>query len=553
MQVWFFYVSPAVTSVTNNEYDPHQRLSNKVHTIGSKTFSKTLGYTLTRPTSLTDKFGDTTIGITTYEYDAMSRIIKEKDGNGKVLKAYTYDEYGQLVTETNNILDKTFQYEYNDNGIGNIDRIITNGVATQFTYGNTDHPDRLTAYNGGTISYDALGRPIKYGAYTYAWNKDKLSSIQRGSLSQPSVLYEKCSFTYNGYGQRIRKNYVYDNNVASTSDYSYVYDTAYTYDHSGRLIRELITETMTYTGGGTRTKEFVYLYDESAIIGCVFTVNGTANTYYYQRNLLGDVIGIYDTNGNKVVGYAYDAFGNCTITSASNSELALTNPIRYRGYYYDRETKLYYLNSRYYNPQWCRFISPDDTAYLDPESVNGLNLYCYCNNDPVNYADPSGHKAEWLGWILGGLLIATSIAITVASLGSAAIVAVATTGAITGGIAGALNAASTGGNIGQGIITGALVGITGAFNPWAGGLMASGMSLINDRINNEAFSVDSVGKALISGVTAFIFASGSQQLSDLMLASGKDTLLIWTANGISNFIFASHNFATDTIIYHTLN
>ena len=148
---------------------------------------------------------------------------------------------------------------------------------------------------------------------------------------------------------------------------------------------------MTYTGGSTRTKELTYLYDESAIIGCVFTVNGTANTYYYQRNLLGDVVGIYDTNGNKVVGYAYDAWGNCTVTSSTNSELALTNPIRYRGYYYDRETKLYYLNARYYNPEWRRFISPDDTAYLDPESVNGLNLYCYCNNDPVNYCDPSGH------------------------------------------------------------------------------------------------------------------------------------------------------------------
>ena len=67
------------------------------------------------------------------------------------------------------------------------------------------------------------------------------------------------------------------------------------------------------------------------------------------------------------------------------------NPIRYRGYYYDRETGLYYLNARYYNPQWRRFISPDDTAYLNPETPNGLNLYAYCNNDPVNYADPSGN------------------------------------------------------------------------------------------------------------------------------------------------------------------
>ena len=65
--------------------------------------------------------------------------------------------------------------------------------------------------------------------------------------------------------------------------------------------------------------------------------------------------------------------------------LAKANPIRYRGYYYDQDTGLYYLNARYYSPQFCRFISPDDTAYLDPETVDGLNLYAYCCNNPVNY------------------------------------------------------------------------------------------------------------------------------------------------------------------------
>ena len=83
--------------------------------------------------------------------------------------------------------------------------------------------------------------------------------------------------------------------------------------------------------------------------------------------------------------YAYDAFGNCTIVSTTNSIIANENPFRYRGYYYDTETGFYYLNARYYNPQWRRFISPDDTAYLDPKMPNGLNLYCYCKNDPVNY------------------------------------------------------------------------------------------------------------------------------------------------------------------------
>ena len=113
-------------------------------------------------------------------------------------------------------------------------------------------------------------------------------------------------------------------------------------------------------------------------------VGSTDNTYYFQRNLQGDVVAIYDTNGTLKAKYLYDASGNCTISSETTSyDVANANPIRYRGYYYDDDTGLYYCNARYYSPKWRRFISPDDTAYLSPESVNGLNLYCYCNNDPI--------------------------------------------------------------------------------------------------------------------------------------------------------------------------
>ena len=130
--------------------------------------------------------------------------------------------------------------------------------------------------------------------------------------------------------------------------------------------------------------------------------SGTTTTYYFQRNLLGDVIGIYNTSGTKVSGYAYDAWGNCTITLNTNG-IATKNPIRYRGYYYDEVSGLYYLNARYYSPTWRRFISPDDTSYLDPATPNGLNLYAYCNNDPVNYADPSGNS------VIASLLIGFAI------------------------------------------------------------------------------------------------------------------------------------------------
>ena len=123
-----------------------------------------------------------------------------------------------------------------------------------------------------------------------------------------------------------------------------------------------------------------------------YTLNGATNTYYFHRNPMGDVVGIYDLNNNLVAKYLYDAWGNFTISG--NSAIAKANPIRYRGYYYDEDTGLYYCNARYYSPMWRRFISPDDTSYLDPSSVNGLNQYCYCGNDPVSLSHSFSSNAS---------------------------------------------------------------------------------------------------------------------------------------------------------------
>lgn len=111
--------------------------------------------------------------------------------------------------------------------------------------------------------------------------------------------------------------------------------------------------------------------------------------YYYYKNIFGDILGIMDVNGDMVVRYAYDAWGNpISVTGAKASTLGKDNPFRYRGYYYDVETGLYYLNARYYNPESGRFISPDQV--LDTTGAIGCNMYAYCGNDPVNFFDPSG-------------------------------------------------------------------------------------------------------------------------------------------------------------------
>ena len=124
---------------------------------------------------------------------------------------------------------------------------------------------------------------------------------------------------------------------------------------------------------------------------------------------------------------------------AGNPEFAKSNPIRYRGYYYDTETKLYYLNARYYSPAWRRFISPDASEYIDPETPNGLNLYAYCYNDPVNYADPSGHAPEWLKNLLTGVGIVIGTALFVTAI----IASAGTVGALVGVGAAAIGLSTT--------------------------------------------------------------------------------------------------------------
>ena len=123
-----------------------------------------------------------------------------------------------------------------------------------------------------------------------------------------------------------------------------------------------------------------------------FTYNGTS--YFYILNLQGDVIGIYDSNGNVVVEYTYDSWGKLiSITGSLADTIGIKNPLRYRGYYYDTETSFYYLQSRYYDPETGRFISRDSYLIAGNDIIQGTNMYAYCYNKPVMYVDPTGHAS----------------------------------------------------------------------------------------------------------------------------------------------------------------
>ena len=135
------------------------------------------------------------------------------------------------------------------------------------------------------------------------------------------------------------------------------------------------------------------MYDnEDSVCGIIY--NGVP--YYFKKNLQGDIIAIVDKDAKEVARYSYDAWGACTVVSSSNV-IGYANPFRYRGYYYDIENKLYYLNSRYYDPAVGRFINADMVEYIfQDNAVTSRDLYSYCNNEPIFKVDSFGNDSGYI-------------------------------------------------------------------------------------------------------------------------------------------------------------
>ena len=209
----------------------------------------------------------------------------------------------------------------------------------------------------------------------------------------------------------------------------------------GKLLRETISD-------GTTTKTLDFTYDNVGIPYSLIYNNGTTTTtYYYITNLQGDVMYLVDANGVQVAAYDYDPYGK-VITSTG--DLAEINPLRYRGYYYDTETSFYYLQSRYYDPEICRFINADSYASTR-QGYMGYNMFAYCQNNPIAFADYNG---EWINIVIG---------------------------AVVGFAAGAISAAVTGGSwadIGISALAGGVAGaiVAGTGNPYLGKAAASAIN-----------------------------------------------------------------------------
>ena len=319
-----------------------------------------------------------------YTYDANGNITEISRRHKTAETAYTkqqqfaYDELNQLVRADDLVKNCTEVYTY-DNG-GNILSVTTypltwgslDGVTATKTvnygYDDTNWRDKLTSYDGQAITYDEIGNPLSYRGYTLTWQNGR----QLATLSGNGIT---ASYTYDVDGLRTSK-------TVNGVKHEYYY----------------VGNTLQYEKFGTT--ELWFFYDADGNPSGVRYKNGSTTTdYYFVCNWRGDVIRIYDGAGAVVANYNYDAWGNVISVTGANgavitdpTHIANVNPLRYRGYYYDSETGLYYLQSRYYDPAVKRFINEDEQLSLD-KGVQGQNLFCYADNNPVVRYDPDGKDA----------------------------------------------------------------------------------------------------------------------------------------------------------------
>ncbi len=341
-------------------YDALRRLE----TVTTAPYTKTYNYknltdsTTSQVTALVYNYA-TNITRFSYGYDGLGNIATYRDADTELI-TYTYDALGQLLSATGS---KGSSYAYTYNNAGNI--LTANGHT--YTYGNTIWRDLLTAYDGQSITYDASGNPLSYyngTRWAFTWeNGRSLATATDGTTS--------ISYAYDASGLRTSKT------VDGVTHYYYY--------ASGKLLRE------TY---GSNVLDFFYDQNGQPF---AFKYNGTL--YYYITNLQGDVIYVLNSSGATVASYKYDPYGNIVSVSGTMAEI---NPLRYRGYYFDQDTGLYYLQSRYYDPAIGRFINAD--VYTSTgQGVLGNNMFAYCLNNPVMYQDSNGQHAMVPPFVVNGL------------------------------------------------------------------------------------------------------------------------------------------------------
>lgn len=364
-----------------------------------------------RPNGKSFRTNDSTIQEN-YFYEQGSYSRPNGYGCGNVGESYSYyPGTGRLATKNSYfdsfMLSKAFYYDAFGRLVGEESGSGSSRQNKTYHYSG----GKISRFGDDDVEYDDMGRMVGLGDMSFEYD-------DCGNMLSKNTLYRSLSYSYER-GHLLSSV----NNVAS-----------FKYDYKGRRTHKTLrngnTHTYHYDGDALIGEDVTsdntpasvmrirYFHDFAGIVGfCVFGLDGsqTRRDFLYVKNPFNEIIGIAE-GGELVAVYDYDAWGNHKVLNPDGTEndfagfIGNINPIRYKSYYYDVETGLYSLNSRYYDPEIAHFLTLDDFNYISPTSISGMDLLVYCNYDPVNHYDPNGHFGIWaiIGIVVGLVAVAAT-------------------------------------------------------------------------------------------------------------------------------------------------
>ncbi|QOR35895.1 RHS repeat protein [Clostridium sp. 'deep sea'] len=437
----------SVTDTKNNVTEYSYDKANRMKTVKRAGLTTTYSYDVNGNRESIEYPGGVKEEYSYNKNNQITSLANKKGFNTISSYNYTYDQAGRQETKTDSYGTTTYSYDT----AGRIKQVEAPGYTTSYGYdkaGNRQNSEQIYKTQ----------QPTKYIIKSTEEEVKYLKKTSNYSYSSANLLLQHVEKMYDEEGNELLRktvNYLYDNNGNQLSQY-----TSYEHPHTivlrqmtkGSVVNKESTEidkliertkntfdgfnrlkkveriangdrhivTYTYNGDGLRTqktssslsklnikKTTNYYYDRQHVIletdengnestsyvrgiNYISSKNST-NITYFLYNGHGDVVQTVSKNGQVINQYNYDIFGNLTLTIETE-----TNNIKYSGEFYDYETGLYYLRARYYNPYIGRFIS-EDSYWGEDVNPLSLNLYTYCENDPINYIDPSGHLAITVG------------------------------------------------------------------------------------------------------------------------------------------------------------
>ncbi|MCI5699953.1 MAG: RICIN domain-containing protein, partial [Lachnospiraceae bacterium] len=297
-----------------------------------------------------------------YTYDGRGNILTISE-NGTLKVTYHYDALNRLVREDTLWENKTIccQYDLGGNLLSRTEHAYTTGTpgtalkTDTYSYRTSGWKDQLISYNGSSISYDDMGNPIQWKGMHLTWERGRMLK----TLAKDGKTW---SYTCDAGGNRVQKEEkASDGAVLATARY---------FLNGNKIVGMSVTKA----NGTEELTHFIYDGD-----GSLFAMKTSGGTYYYLHNQQNDIVGLIDSTGTQVVSYSYDSWGRLLgMTDSTEEQIGSKNPFRYREYFYDAETGLYYISSRYYDPEVGRWINEDSVIAGVGGSIQGYNMFAYC-------------------------------------------------------------------------------------------------------------------------------------------------------------------------------